>query len=187
MQSLINVNMTPEIMTREYNALRLWWNEYSEVMYWDEKVGKLVAKGQRPQDLEAAARKRAQEDRERLLNAPIDGEEMERVRQKLIEAFEASLADSVKRNIATFGPECGARFDRVGDDVWEWDYRPSPGVLRRQTFRGPHLEKQRDRHNPLKATFKGTYYDALRKKETGYDIVFYYWKLEDRWFEQPKR
>jgi len=173
-----------ELLEDQYDLLVKWWEEDKDNTYWHEKMQQLVAKGQTPEELAAAARKREEEARKAILDAPLTDEKIKQITQKLIETFERSMQRSdVEFKIRVFGPECQARFEKVADGGWKLEWTDTRrGEKEQETYTGPELKaRKRDKRCPLEGIFTRRYSDPIDKKERSALLVYYYDKLQDKW------
>jgi hypothetical protein len=173
-----------------YDEIVRWWKENKEKTYWDEKFNMLVAKGQTPADIKAEiekhakeAAKLAREKNEAILAKPMTNDEIAKAKVSLMVLFEARSQE--------------ARWQKVKDGVWTYDYTGNNGSHATLTCTGPTITQTNDRKKPLKAVF------VKRTKDPGLDLssdnpnnkydprikngaieelwTYYYSRLENTW------
>lgn len=168
-----------------YNQIDEWWKEHGDKSYWHRKHQLLVAKGQSPEELVKAEENSRKQEIKEILEAPISKESMEDIRKRAIEKFEAQYTYLAGTSLKSFGPDCGAKFERQDDGSWLYVHRLNPELIQKETLTGPVIEETRDRPYPLKAVFTSNFTYKPTSDEVTYEVAFFYDKLRDKWL--PRR
>jgi hypothetical protein len=153
--------------------------------YWHRKHQLLVAKGQSPEELVKAEEKRRKQEIQEILEAPISSKEMEDIRKRAIEKFEARNTYLVGLSLKSFGPDCGAKLERRDKSTWLFVHLLSCELIQKETLTGPIIKETRDKPYPLKAIFTSKYTYKPTHEEVTYEVAVFYDKLRDKWL--PRR
>lgn len=172
-----------ELLKEQYEFLTTWWEAQRENTHWDKRMQRLVAKGWTPEDYAAAMRKRKEKEREARLNTPLTDDKVEAIVGALMRQTIKVWAETVESNKKTFGPDCGAKLEKIEEGTWRWTTRQSTlGPPSVETITGPKIERDKaNKRYPLKATFTRRYYDDMLRKDMRREEVFRYDKLKDQW------
>ena len=175
-----------ELKKRQYEHLVQWWAANKEKTYWHKRMQKLVAKGYTPEELAKAAEKRAEAERQAILNAPFTTEELDAIKSALATKFEKRYRESTARRRELFGADCGAKVEKLEDYAWEIHTRQArDGVLIKMMVRGPELIRARRKEYPLRGVFTiryfGEYAERKGKKEIVVEETYHYNRLRNLW------
>lgn len=163
-----------------FNEVADWCRANKDNLTWDEKKVRVVLKGETADELAAAKKRHAEQEREARLNAPLTEEALAQIKQKLIEDFQKRGHDWMNERTKDETPEWGTKFVKIHDGSWEIHFRQSlAGELTIRRYTGPKLVKLSGKEWPLKGVFEYTTTDLPGRV---LEESHYYNKLMDRWF-----
>jgi hypothetical protein len=174
-----NYHASFELLKKQYEVMSKWWEENKENTYWYDRIQKLVARGQTPEELVVAAERQRQEEIKAKLEAPITKEKMQEIRAKLIAGFEADIQRLAKWWKGLSEPDTQNSFTKTEEGRWEWVKQEKlKHVPTRRTYAGPEIK---ERPSSAKASKRF----PLEGRFEGLDVDFYYDKLGDCWRKGP--